>query len=128
MRKLVDDTKKSLTLRNPGKFTKPLLDSVEADISLNSIKTERNFRKLVVEVRSTDKINYSVKPNIVTISVSGPNSTIRSLTKSDILPYLRLESQDPGTYRVRVKVDLPPKVNLISISPESLNVEIKSNS
>lgn len=61
----------------------------------------------------------------VSIVISGLYDIVNNIKDEDIECFVDLQSLKEGTHNLPVKVNLPEGVNLVSISPDNINVTIK---
>ncbi|MBN1439833.1 MAG: hypothetical protein JW929_10525 [Anaerolineales bacterium] len=66
----------------------------------------------------------TLSPESVDVILSGPASVIWSLRPADIDVYLDLTGMDPGRYAMTPEVNIPDELQLVTLSPEQVEVVI----
>jgi len=66
--------------------------------------------------------------NPVNVTVSGPISVLRDMYATDIVVTLDVTGLPAGTHVVAPKVTIPPRTELVTISPEKVSVTIQPSS
>jgi YbbR domain-containing protein len=70
-------------------------------------------------------LSVTLSPESVDVILSGPASVIWSLKPADIDVYLDLAGKGPGTYKMTPQVNKPSELQLVTISPEQVEVVIE---
>ena len=82
------------------------------------------LREPVVRGLSTN-LEASVSPKEIAVTLTGPLPRIRSLTDEDVFVYVDLVDKGIGTHRVELTSLVPEGLQVISILPEAVEVEIR---
>jgi YbbR domain-containing protein len=69
-------------------------------------------------------LSVTLSPAFVDVILSGPAPIIWSLKPADIDVYLDLTGKGPGTYKMTPEVNKPNELQLVTISPEQVEVVI----
>jgi YbbR domain-containing protein len=62
---------------------------------------------------------------VANVTVSAPREVLSTITRSNIQPYIDLSGYDSGTYNVPVQVHTPPRVQILSLDPEQIQVRLE---
>jgi YbbR domain-containing protein len=105
----------------------------EPDRVTVSVRVSQLGERVLANVPPTvliDSDDYSVivRPNTVTLTLSGPRSVLDTLSSGDVSVLLNLGGLAEARYRMSPEIILPPGVNLTSMSVDSLSVEIVKES
>jgi YbbR domain-containing protein len=82
------------------------------------------LREPVVRGLSTD-LAASVSPKEVAVTLTGPLPRIRALTDEDVYVYVDLIDKDIGQHRVELTSLVPEGLEVLSLLPEAVEVEIR---
>ncbi len=111
---------RNLVLRSPGAKVRLEKEEVTAKISVALVKKERTFETPIkVMVGDTEKEIKSLQA--ASILVKGPKSIIEALTISDFNVFVDLDRHD-SDFKSDLEVKVPENVELVSISPDKLDV------
>lgn len=122
LREINGDTERELILRTSGKLSDISHNIVKVKISTLSLQEERRFQNLDVEVRAVGVDMVSITPANVAIEISGPKEKILALKPEEILPYVRIQSENLTSGSAKVLVDLPKSISLVIIEPEQVKI------
>jgi YbbR domain-containing protein len=97
---------------------------ITARLEMREKIVTRTFSAVPVEGINTD-LDYTVTPEAVEVTISGPLSTMTELATGKAL-HVRLNLVDlgPGRYRRPVDVSVPPDMKVVSVKPETVQVKI----
>jgi YbbR domain-containing protein len=99
--------------------------NVEVIIGIAAIETSTLLNAQVEIIGLGTGLEAQLSPDIVSIVLSGPLSTLQSLRGDDIRLFVDLTGLPPGTHLIEPQAEiLPPDVELISIVPTSIEVVI----
>jgi len=119
---LATSTQKTVgTVHSDQLSVKP--ETVTVEISVVTVVTTREFKRLPVEVRNVDR-PFQLRPPRVNLTVRGPQRVIQSLTLEEGAVYVDGGSYEPGEHMVEAEVTLPPGVELIKRDPPVSRLEI----
>lgn len=82
------------------------------------------LREPIVRGLSTN-LEATVSPKEIAITLTGPLPRIRSLTDEDVFVYADLVDKDVGNHRIELTSLVPEGLQVISILPEAVEVEIR---
>ncbi len=83
-------------------------------------------REMVVKIanlNSTSAKNIRINPDRVSLTLLGEENKINALNPEDVVVTLNLK-EEKGKYKFPPIIKLPPQIKLISVYPDSLEVEI----
>ncbi len=80
-----------------------------------------------VTVRSlANGLTATVTPSRVRVLLSGPRPELERIQPADVAVYADVAGRGAGSHRVRLRMEAPPGVRLRSITPEQVEIEIRS--
>lgn len=113
-----------LKLRAPSGFFSLEPNEVEVTFEVRPLTIEREFKNFRVEMRSNGATKFAIEPNQVNFEVSGPKSVVTALEPHSLVPFIQLNEQNVVGDKLKIELDLPAKVSIISIdSPQVTLVE-----
>lgn len=122
LREIKGDTRQELPLRKPGPSLALSHELVLARLRVSPVQSSRKFRQLPVEIRSLDGAQFTLHPRGVDVEVAGPRSLLELLQKEQIIPYARLVRPPMPGERVKVSVEVPKAVTVLSTEPVEVSV------
>ena len=125
LREVKEKSTQDVVVLVPNEFTKLETEKAIVTIDVITKRAERQFPKLPIEIRAKTGGSYLAKPSIATIDVAGPLELIDGLKETDLIPFVRIESDFKGTKEFKLQVETREEVNIISSHPESLKVTRK---
>jgi YbbR domain-containing protein len=84
---------------------------------------KREMMVKIADLNSTSQKNIKINPDHVNLTLLGEEKKINSLKPEEVLVTLDIKSTK-GKYKFPPIVKLPPQIKLISVKPDSLEVEI----
>jgi YbbR domain-containing protein len=103
-----------LTLTNPV----PLL----AEVTVVEKTIRRTLSGLPV---AAQPLPARLAPSQVTVVLEGPYREVKDLKATDLLAVVDTSSLKPGQHRLPVKVDLPPRLKLLKVTPATVAVQVR---
>ncbi|MGE4489307.1 MAG: YbbR-like domain-containing protein [Kiritimatiellales bacterium] len=103
-------------------------DRVTVDVNLFEQTATRQIEEINVRplLASDDTRVVRIRPETVTVVLSGSPQQIEQLKEREVYPYVDCtEMTKPADYEVPVRVDLPPGLNVDSIEPATVRVNVK---
>lgn len=113
---------RELQLRSPGGLVQIDRPTVMVEAVVNPVLLPKRFEKLAVEVRTTGGENWVVTPDKVDLELSGTREALDSVTKEQIIPFVRPQS-NLTEQTTKVGVDLPPGLSLSVVNPSVVRVQ-----
>jgi YbbR domain-containing protein len=110
----------------------PHLVECEPDRVSVSARVSEKGRRVLSNVPPTvlvdsEDLSTRVTPSALTLTLTGPQAVLDTLSSGDVSVLLNLGGLSEARYRVAPEVILPPGVELLSMSADSLTVEITRN-
>jgi hypothetical protein len=99
---------------------------VRIDVEVKPVVIAKTFHKVPVKIRGVDNNQAEVDPAVVSVRLSGPRHLLRSMDRDAIS--VGVDAQHPsadGKSSIVPTVDLPPGINLISITPSEVKIAVK---
>lgn len=121
-RTLTESEKKELPIRKPASSMTLSADQVTVVVEVSPIPVKRVFRRQPIEVRVNGGDPRTVSPKEVQVTVRGPKSLMQPLSEGDIVPYVRLDEDDPPGSFMSVSAVVPDGMEVVSINPPSVEV------
>lgn len=103
-----------LTLTNPV----PLL----AEITVVEKTLSRTFTRVPIVPQP---LPARLAPSQVTLTLEGPFREVRDLKVEDLQVVVDTTGLKPGHHRLPVKVELPPRLQLLKVSPASVSAQVR---
>ena len=113
-------------IRSPGKHIRLMPETVQVDVTVSSVQSERTFADLEVEIRSRGELKFGIKPRRVSVTVRGAMEAIDALDPELMIPFVRLTPDDVAGTSIEVNVDLPEGVQLGVVEPKTVGVIVVS--
>ena len=115
---------KKLHLKTPGKYSNVSGgDQIEAQILLSAIEVQKTFNSLPVEVRAISGAeSVRITPARVGVEVNGQKKLVESLSKEDVLPFVRLLPGMAPSESLKVQVELPRGVSVRHVEPAEVSL------
>ena len=66
-----------------------------------------------------------VSPTRVTVTLRGSRENLGALAENQLAAWVDLNGLGPGQYRLPVRVDVPMRVELAKVTPETVEVRVK---
>lgn len=98
---------------------------VRVDVEITEDTGEREFRNLPLTIREPSA-GVALRPDSVTLVVSGPKSGLAKLVPSMIQAVIP-EQKSPGTFQVKPEVVLPQGFQTTRMEPDSIEVKVEKN-
>ncbi|MCL6620460.1 MAG: hypothetical protein K6T55_00010 [Syntrophobacterales bacterium] len=103
-----------LTLTNPV----PLL----AEVTVVEKTIRRTLSGLPV---AAQPLPARLAPSQVTVILEGPYREVKDLKAADLLAVVDTSGLKPGQHRLAVKVELPPRLKLLKVTPATVAVQVR---
>ncbi len=100
------------------------VDGASPQVKLEVNAVQANFKIRNVEVRVEADHKYRLDENTVTVYVRVDPSMVQTLDRGLVFAEINLKGKTKGRYTEKVKVNLPPKVGLVRIVPDTLKVTL----
>lgn len=100
---------------------------VESEIPKARIEVEpisNNFRIKNVDIRVAGSSRFRVEPKVISVMVRANAKEMRHVDRTLVYGMIDVTGKPKGIYREPVRVVLPPRVNLLKVMPEYVNVEV----
>jgi YbbR domain-containing protein len=93
------------------------------------VVVERQATKTISDVALTltnvnSDYNYQLEQNTCDVEVSGPVSAVNSITNTGLEARIDVSSLTPGSMKANVQVTTNSNVQVNSISPRTVNIEV----
>ena len=124
---------------NTAVMLEPILpEGVEVDRSSADLSATFNLRdimrkeftyssnEIIIESLSSE-YTLSIETPTIRVLVSGPQSIMDTLTKSDLVPTLHAEGVDISTASLPVSISYDKRLNSVSVQPASVNVVVEKS-
>jgi YbbR domain-containing protein len=116
----------TLALRPLGNSVSPSSRTVVARVIVGQRPTQKTIAARPVELRVTSSIGAAlVKPERVSVEVSGSPAALAALEDEAVIPYLRVSGGKAIEGRRRVEVEVPLGVKVVSVEPSEIEVQLK---
>jgi hypothetical protein len=97
---------------------------MENPLAMTSSITLTNLPVLVVSA-AADVREFTVNPNVVTVTISGAEPIVTDLKQNEIHPMVNLTGIEAAQdLSKRVDVSMPPGVTLVNVEPADVNVVV----
>jgi YbbR domain-containing protein len=116
----VDETREfNLDLRLSGTAVTPSTRSVVAKVIVGHQPTERIFKGRSIELRVVSGGGgFSVVPEKVAVTLSGPPSVISRTEEQVVIPFIRIPANLPdATPQRKVEVEVPAGIKVVAVEP-----------
>lgn len=126
VREVRSDLSRIISLRAPGELSELEVDNVQLDMKVSAVEGEKRFNSLSVEIRSAGHGGYTVTPPNVSVVVGGRIDLLKVAKKEQVVPYVRLtvpEVKGQKRELVKVGVDLPHGLSVLSVEPEMVELQ-----
>lgn len=100
------------------------VDGAAPQVKLEVNAVQANFKIRNVEVRVLAEHKYRLDEASVTVYVRVDPSMVQSLDRGQVFAEIDLKGKTKGRYTEKVKVNLPPKVGLVRVVPDTLKVTL----
>ena len=100
---------------------------VTVHFRVEEIFTTREFKNVEISVGGANPSPVKLKTRWVNVAVRGPERLLRALEFRDGSVRVDPERLDPGRHRLKVQVELPEGLELASVKPEEVEVQIGGN-
>jgi YbbR domain-containing protein len=101
----------------------------EVEVEVNVVKAvERTFADIPFKVTGlTEGQSYTIvdTSDRVSVTVSGAKSLVEKLTPQDLHAYVDVTNQPAGRQQMRVQVNAPNFIRVLSVDPANVNLEVK---
>ena len=112
---------RELRLEAAGDYISLSANRVAAQVRIEEVQTTREFKTVPVDVRSAP-VPYRVTPDRVRLSVRGPRRLLNNLELEPGAVYIEADGVGTGQHMVKVSVDLPAGVDVVSLDPEKVEL------
>lgn len=126
----INGISKTLTVKVPPILTEGIyLDEnqeslIEIKIQVEEREEEKIFPNIKIELRNASPfVNYRLIPEMVEAKITGRYSILKNIKEEDIKIYANLSDIDIDS--VKLQAEIPPNIELISITPDEVKVSIK---
>lgn len=122
IREVTSDMVQELSLRVPGSMTEASHKQVRVEIKVSTVRSDKVFTGVPVEVRQVVAGSYVLNPSGVNVTLSGPAGLMRSFEREKVLPYVRIPSAMSAKEKLKVLIDHPAEISVVLVEPESIEV------
>lgn len=125
---ITDNTAVKLVLLLPeGVEVAKASEDLSATFNLRDIVRKEftySNNEIIIEGLRSD-YSLSIETPSIRVMVSGPQSVMGSLTKSDLVPLINAESADESTLSLKVNINYEKKLNSVAVNPASVTVSVE---
>lgn len=114
---------RELVLRAVSPFIEFERTAVQVEGIVSPVQQQRRFERLTVEVRVASGEKWMSSPRIVDLEIMGPRDAIAKLKASDIIVFVRPNSEGADAQELKVGAELPNGVSATLISPSVVSVQ-----
>ncbi|RME59409.1 MAG: YbbR-like domain-containing protein, partial [Candidatus Dadabacteria bacterium] len=130
---LKESTEITLKLRSPDRSVQIGTDEVQVTLKVRPIKYEKRFDNLSVRPKFKNfQLGLNKKiillPSKVSVEISAPSEILETLNTDSLAPFVVLKEKTLSGSFLKVRLRLPPKVDLVYIDPPQVRVKIVSDS
>ncbi len=119
---LTGEVNSAVSLVMPPDSVKLSAREVEARVKFDEVLGEREFRTVEVKVRAPDH-KFRLYTQGVNVTVHGPVRKLSSLSLAGMV-YVDAKGQQPGTYELPVRVELPDGFQVVRATPDKVRLRI----
>jgi YbbR domain-containing protein len=120
LREIRGSKRVNVSVRKPGVLSEASLSEVSVVVDVSLIENAKRFSTLPISVRGAPfPEGFRLDPSVVSVEVVGRKSLVRSIDKSQVLPYISLSSDQKGVEGGihSLSVDLPKGLRVSSLEP-----------
>ena len=101
--------------------------TVNVSVQIRRAEETRSLQGLpITVVNARPGTTVELTPSTVDLEVSGPSTVLEQLKPGDILVIVDVENAEQGIYQLPVRVTLPPEVRYERLSPQVVQVTLRS--
>jgi YbbR domain-containing protein len=101
--------------------------TVNVSVQIRRAEETRSLQGLpITVVNARPGTTVELTPSTVDLEVSGPSTVLEQLKPGDILVIVDVENAEQGIYQLPVRVTLPSEVRYERLSPQVVQVTIRS--
>lgn len=115
---------RSAALRKDDTALRVSPQRVSVHFRLEEIFTTREFKNVEISVGGSNPSPVKLKSRWVNVAVRGPERLLRTLDFGDGIVRVDADRLEPGRHRLKVQVELPEGLELASVKPEEIEVEV----
>jgi YbbR domain-containing protein len=117
---------RSAVLRRDDPALRVTPAQVDVHLRLEEIFTTREFKNVPIGVSGADAKAVRLKTRWVNVSVRGPERLLRTLEFDPSVVRVEAERLNPGLHRLKVQVDLPDGLELGTVRPDEVEVQVSA--
>lgn len=122
LREVSDSFSRDLALRPPAALIELTPGQVQLIYKVSSVRSQKKFTALPVEVRSSGAEKYTLSPTTVSVEVAGPLEKVAALKAEEVIPFVRVPPDVTGSTQLGVSTELPKEISIVQIDPAKLQV------
>jgi len=118
---------RELPLAPVGEYVSLSAARVAAQIRIDEVEVTRELSQVPVEVRNTT-YRYRVRPEAVRLTLRGPKRLLRGLEPAEVPVYIDAGREGLGERSVRPAIELPSGLELVSMEPATVRLNLSRRS